>query len=181
MDDFKKELEQKILDLQGVKMLIESGFSFSLIGGAIISAMDGTVPKDYDLLWSKTTNSHDFVYMSSKGFNLICETSNAYTYEKNGLIFQFIKSNVNTFDYSISQITFNKGNTHSLSGDLYNLKNRKLIPVYTDKIENKFNQLLRLPHYQAKGFTIHPDTFRSLVESIWTKVKPGEVVFKYES
>lgn len=181
MEDFKKELEENISNLPGVKILKESGLSFKLIGGAIVSAMDGTVPKDYDLMYRSTDKCDNFSYMSGKGFNLICVTSNAYTYEKEGLTFQFIKTDINSFDYTISQCYYYSGREIELKGDFYNLKNKNLIPVHTKKLEEKFNQLLRLPHYQAKGFKIHPNTFRSLVESIWLQVRPEEIKIKYES
>lgn len=180
MEEFKKELIEKINNMPGVKLLREVGLNFKMTGGAIVAAMDGTIPKDYDLLLTGTSKAKYYSDMATLGFNLMFETDNAYTYEKEGLMFQFIKGSVNTFDYTISQVIFTSKDS-SLEGDLYNLKNKKLIPVTADNVDYKFQQLLRLPHYQNKGFIIHPATYQNLVESIWKETRKEKVIYKHNS
>lgn len=180
--EFQEGLIKELNQLPGVVMLKEdlSNYTLPLVGGAIITAMDNrfnsvkSQPKDYDLFCSASTSD-----LVKKGYTFVCETDNARTFTKKGYTFQFLKSSLNGIDFTISQVKFNIGKG-SLEGDLFALEHRILIPTPQTDINLKFNQLYRIPHYQAKGFTIHPSTYKSLVESTH-KLVGGREYLKCES
>ena len=184
--EFKEKLIKELNKLPGVQLLRDDfclNNRVELVGGAIVTAMDNinkgfnvmqSSPKDYDFYLNVPTQM--FI---NKGYAFVCETDNARTFTKKGHTFQALKTSANGIDFTISQIKFDI-KKDELIGDLFALKNRLLIPTPQSDINLKFNQLYRIPHYEAKGFTIHPSTYKSLVESTH-KLVDGRGYLKCES
>lgn len=165
--EFKEKLIKELNKLPGVQLLRDDfclNNRVDLVGGAIVTAMDNinkgqSSPKDYDFYLNVPTQM--FI---DKGYTFVCETDNARTFTKKGHTFQALKTSANGIDFTISQIKF-VIKTNDIIGDLFALENKILIPTPQSDIDLKFNQLYRIPHYEAKGFNIHPSTYKSLVES----------------
>lgn len=180
--EFKEKLIKELNKLPGVQLLRVDFCDYNrvdLVGGAIVTAMDNinksqSSPKDYDFYLNVPTQM--FI---DKGYTFVCETDNARTFTKNGYTFQVLKTSANGIDFTISQITFNI-KRDDIIGDLFALENKILIPTPQSEVNLKFNQLYRIPHYEAKGFTIHPSTYKSLVESTH-KLAVGRGYLKRES
>lgn len=184
--EFKEKLIKELNKLPGVQLLRDDFCDYrkvELVGGAIVTAMNNigigfnvmqSSPKDYDFYFNVSTQ--EFI---NKGYTFVCETDNARTFTKNGYTFQALKTGVNGIDFTISQIKFDI-KRDDIVGDLFALENKILIPTPQSDINLKFNQLYRIPHYEAKGFTIHPSTYKSLVESTH-KLAGGRDYLKCES
>ena len=182
---FKEKLLQSLNKLEGVKLLKEdfkNYASFRLIGGALVTARDNIYgehlsPKDYDIINANRIPTQTVVDL---GYEFLYETENSKTFSKNNMIFQFIKSDVNTIDFTVSCISYSF-NRDVLDGDLYTLEHKILIPTVQTDFHMKFNQLSRLTHYQAKGFTIHPNTFNNLIGSTYKSVGGTKLNLNRES
>lgn len=166
-EKFEKELKEVIEQLPGILLLKEDGITeFSLVGGAVYDSVDYIgkkekhTPKDYDIFTS--ANLHE------RGYDYLYETEHSTTYQKKGMRFQILKTDVKDFDFSVSTAyyktyTSKLTNYAFLLGDMYALKNKILVPVESNSFANRINQLARLPRYISKGFSIHPKTYQAFV------------------
>ena len=153
------KLKEKIKANDIIRMISESlpNKNCYLVGGAIIDILEGRKPKDYDI-----TNFYSFNRLKEKGFIFICETKTAYTYTFNGFMIQFLKTTVENFEYKISQSKYKMDGT-SLIIDKLSFENKTLIPTTFTNTKIAKECLFRIPHWQNKGYNIHPMTYLSLL------------------
>src|SRR5690554_3224215 len=132
--DFKEKLLDKVRELPGVKLLWKYKIdNFCLVGGAIYDSLEGSNPKDYDLL----RVNPDTLYL--KGFKYLYSTEYSTTFEKDGMRFQVLKTDLKDFDFTISTIEFRsccrdystKVESY-LYGDFMNLELKNLVPVHSN-------------------------------------------------
>jgi len=156
----------KLLENNTVIKLLQDNWnygSFELCAGAIISIIKGEHPKDYDLLECSYRSIKDIDTIS-----FIDSSSTAETYyigSVNATI-QLLKKERKDFEYTASQmyakIKKDKITLHNY--EIPTFESLKLIPVSYTK-QNATNCLLRLPHWERKGFKIPEKTYISLVRA----------------
>ena len=139
--------------------LLKKHPSSYLTGGGVIDILEGREPKDYDILG---------FYISSlsnlpEEFIFLYETKTSYTYDLDGNVIQFLKTKVEQFDFKISQSTY-KFQSNLLTIDDLSFKNKTLTPVSFEPNRAK-ECLYRIPHWQRKGYNIHPMTYLSLLNA----------------
>lgn len=148
-----------------VKLIIDSGLSsIRLVGGAVLDILSGKIPKDYDFLG--TTEEQVF----KLGFKYSHDTKTATTYIKDNLILQRLKTDINDFDFKISQtnLFWDYSKKMQLIIDETSFENKVLIPCdrcWTEK-KNALNSLRRLPHWREKGYKINDVTYLSLLSIV---------------
>lgn len=137
-----------------------------LVGGAVVDILEGREPKDYDFVdWDSKFVSK----MLENGFKFECDSATAETfvYNDNGYYIkvQLLKKEEADFDFTISQtsLKLNHGRCILVLPD-HSFEHKTLIPV-SYEAENAKNSLLRIPHWRAKGYDIHPTTYLSLVRA----------------
>lgn len=138
--------------------------SVNLVGGAVIDIIEGRKVKDYDFL---NFSPHD---AKKLGFKYSHDSKTATTYIKGGLTIQILKTDINDFDFKISQaeLTWNYHKKLSLILDETSFENKMLIPTekaWTER-KNALNSLRRVPHWKNKGYTINDTTYLSLLSVV---------------
>ncbi len=150
-----------------VKLILETeGMgSVELIGGAVIDILEGRKPKDYDFKpgYTPTTEKLELEYLY--------ETKTAKTFKtKDGLTIQFLKTNSQDFDFTISQskIRIDYKKQMTLEIDHISFDNKILIPTeFAWKEKSKaINSLKRIPHWRKKGYIIADETYLSLLNVV---------------
>lgn len=155
--------------------LFDNNIDFKLVGGAvydICSDDNKEIPKDYDftIISSEFLKLCNFVDTSCTADTFIFNLNNKeYT-------IQLLKTNVEEFDFTISQCSITRENFSieynnlysKLTTDIYNnisYMNRILIPVsYSQK--NVLLAMARIPHWKKKGMKITDRTYLSLLKSL---------------
>lgn len=145
-----------------VKLIVENNISnIKLVGGAVLDILNGKTPKDYDFL------SITEAQILKLGFKYSHDTKTATTYIKDNLILQKLKTDINDFDFKISQTTlsWDFSRKMELTVDEVSFENKVLIPCDKCWIEKKnaLNSLRRLPHWREKGYKINDITYLSLL------------------
>jgi len=142
----------------------------TLIGGAVLDIIECRKPKDYDFI--NHSSSHGMV-LQDNGWELTGNTTTAMTYIKDGIIVQLLKTHPIDFDFTISLASYNPYKNSSLAPkskgsliiDHHSYYSKVLIPceLAFKKRKNAWSTLYRIPHYQAKGYTIPTLTYHSLL------------------
>jgi len=131
-----------------------------LVGGSIFDIIDDKEPKDYDILnW---TNKFK-IYLEMRAL-IISDSLTAITYDLDGSIIQLLKTKQENFHFTIASNSSYKIISGTLNLDI-SYVNKMLIPTKWDK-ETLIDCLYMLPKWQAKGFTINPITYSSIIEEI---------------
>jgi hypothetical protein len=138
--------------------------NINLVGGAVIDILEGRKVKDYDFT---QIYSSDIVKL---GFKYSHDSKTATTYVKDGFTIQLLKTDINDFDFKISQanLSWNYQKIFSLVLDETSFNNKTLIPpqkAWTEK-KNALNSLRRIPHWKNKGYTINDVTYLSLLSVV---------------
>jgi hypothetical protein len=156
------QLELMLINDSIIHDLCINDIQFELTGGAIIDILEERIPKDYDFLSLNISKMRQI----GMDIELIYETEFSITYRYKGRIFQHLKTSINDFDYTISQTKF----THYVGkvelkfiDDSFACK--QLTPVSWD-VKNAIRALIRLPHWFKKGYSIHEQTYLSLVRAV---------------
>lgn len=134
----------------------------NLIGGAVIDILEGRKPKDYDFIGGGTLFTDKLL---ANGFKFECKTKTATTYKKGKTIIQILAISPQHFEYVISQAAF-KLKAKKLEIDEISFKNKTLIPVSFDSMSQVKAALVRIPHWQNKGYSIHDKTYLSLLNAV---------------
>lgn len=137
-----------------------------LCGGAIIDILDGNTPKDYDILgYNKSAES----VLLKNGFKFLYESTTARTFvglvgEKK-IVVQFLKQpNTDNFDFTISTSTYNLKNGLLKLDECY--ESRLLVPVNWGEKRILASGLMRIPHWERKGFKAHHITYKSMLRKV---------------
>lgn len=130
-----------------------------LTGGAVIDIIDGRCPKDYDFLGFYETALEKLLDL---GFVFVMETAYAYTYDFKGFKIQFLKKDISEFEFKISQAKYNI-HTGELTLDRVSYENKLLIPANFTDPNTLVNAMLRIPHWEAKGYKMNIMTYKSVV------------------
>ena len=138
--------------------------NIKLVGGAVVDILEKRKPKDYDFY---TLNSEE---ADKLGFKYSHDSKTATTYVKDELTIQVLKTDVNDFDFKISQATFSLTYQKklTLTIDKISFENKVLIPcekVWTEK-KNALNSLRRIVHWKNKGYKINDITYLSLLSVV---------------
>ena len=167
------ELLEKIKSDNGVNLLINvigrdtrnRGYrrEVHLTGGALVDILDGRTPKDYDI--TGVVNDRDMIQrFKDAGFVFVSDTRTALTYNRNGMIVQFLKGSFMDFDYTISQTRYSFAQDTLIIDDT-SWENKILVPTsYSPKISKSC--LMRVPHWKNKGYELPEVTYYSLVNSV---------------
>lgn len=138
--------------------------NIKLVGGAVIDIIEGRKIKDYNFL---QFSPHD---AEKLGFKYSHDSKTATTYVKEGFTIQALKTDINDFDFKISQatlyLTYDKKISLILDENSFN--DKLLIPAqksWTEK-KNALNSLRRIPHWRNKGYTINDITYLSLLSVV---------------
>lgn len=135
--------------------------SFELVGGAVVDIMEHRKPKDFDFIGVSETIVKRF---TKAGFRKICETKSAETYFNGVFTIQFLKKNLQGFDFTISQSRFNF-KSQKLTFDKFAFENKQLVPPqFLDK-SLLINSLRRIPHWKNKGYSINDKTYLSMLDA----------------
>ena len=135
-----------------------------LTGGAIIDILDGKEPKDYDFVGVHENFVEKYI---ESGFNYKSKTKTAITLEKEGKTIQFLRTDISTFDFKISQAKYDI-KKKTLEIDKVSFNQKILIPTnHTfEKVGKTLNALKRVPHYERKGYKLPEATYLSLLNNI---------------
>lgn len=148
-----------------IKLILENNLNnLKLVGGAVIDILEGRKVKDYDFLAMTDTE------VLKLGFKYSHDTKTATTYIKGDLIVQRLKTNINDFDFKISQatLTWNYKKELQLTICETSFENKALIPcdaAWTEK-KNALNSLRRITHWREKGYKISDITYLSLLSVV---------------
>lgn len=140
-----------------------------LVGGAVIDIIEGRKVKDYDFL---NFSPHDAKQLGFK-YSHDSKTATTYINDKSANLIsgdftiQALKTDINDFDFKISQSTLSWGYQQKLNLllDEDSFKSKVLIPAeksWTEK-KNALNSLRRIVHWKNKGYTINDVTYLSLL------------------
>ncbi len=158
----QEELFRKDPFIKMVAEVTEVKSSIILIGGAIIDILEGRKPKDYDCV--------GVLYENNLGLEYSHETKSAKTFKKGDLVVQLLKTEINDFDFKISQarLTINHRKDLTLEIDKNSFEKKVLIPCEKAWIEKKnaLNSLRRIPHWKNKGYAINDVTYLSLLSVV---------------
>lgn len=149
---------EKIKKDPGVILINKDLKNGELVGGALIDIDRGVKPKDYDVCLA-AWKVDDLVKL---GWQFLYETKTAYTLLKNDIYLQLLKTIKDDFDFKISQSCYSLQN-NTLNYDKVSYNNKTLIPTTFDNPKVAKKCLFRIPHYQKKGYDIHPMTYLSLL------------------
>lgn len=143
-----------------------------LVGGAVIDIIEGRKVKDYDFL---NFSLHDAKKLGFK-YSHDSKTATTYINDKNANLIkgdftiQALKTDINDFDFKISQATLSWSYQQKLNLilDESSFNNKVLIPcekAWTER-KNALNSLRRIPHWKSKGYTINDVTYLSLLSIV---------------
>ena len=159
--EINKELLDNHLNIKILKDIFKKCNGIQLVGGAVIDILSGKEPKDYDLI-NYIPSIYDR-YLIEAGFLFQYETKTARTWIKDKIIIQTLKTNLNNFDFTISQSSYDL-REGTLKIDEISYSNKVLIPT-PSAFEDKHlarNTLNRIKHWKSKGYKIHYKTLNSL-------------------
>lgn len=150
--------------------LIKDNFKYrtiDIVGGSVIDILEDRTPKDYDIIGLTINDSKK---LKEIGFEFQYDSKTAITFKFNEIIIQLLKTELSTFDFTISQSKYSI-NDNGLSVDEYSFSTKKLIPTaHTWESKSKsLNALKRTVHYLKKGYVLPEETFLSLLNNISTK------------
>lgn len=180
----KEELEKKISNDPVIKDFIRMVKEYNsekstngnhqqpiLIGGAVVDILEGRKPKDYD--FKGRSNGHIEIFRRN-GFVFAYESQTSITLTKGDIVVQFLKRDPLTFDFKISQASFNL-HKEELKIDEDSFKSKTLIPLTFDKsqVDRALNSLRRVPHWVRKGYSIHNKTYQTLLSIVVKNNKKG--------
>lgn len=162
----KTKLICKLNSHPAIQILKEADFlsnnSPYLTGGAVIDILENRNPKDFDILGFY---SSDVTRLVNNGFEYKYETRYSTTFTKCGYLFQLLKTDIERFDFTISQSKFHF-KKDGLIIDEIAFTSKLLIPTsFTDK-KVVLEALYRKPHWEAKGYTMLHRTYISLVRAL---------------
>jgi len=143
-----------------------------LVGGAVIDIIEGRKVKDYDFL---NFSPHDAKKLGFK-YSHDSKTATTYINDKSANLIagdftiQALKTDINDFDFKISQSTLSWSYQQKLNLllDEDSFNNKVLIPAqksWTEK-KNALNSLRRIVHWKNKGYTINDITYLSLLSVV---------------
>lgn len=152
-----------------VLKLFKEGFGEAypqLVGGAVIDILEDRVPKDYDFIF---TNILKEKLDKVAEFQYVSQTS--YTYKYNDFIIQLLVKDVANFPFLIEKFIY-KIQTNSLENlDEVSFKSKGLIPSAIvgelddySKSKSATEALMRIPHWQRKGYKINDVTYQTLIK-----------------
>lgn len=162
------ELEAKLksdISIIYLTNLLEDCYAanLKLVGGAVVDILEGRKPKDFDFIdWNERLVED----LMNKGFAYICATKSAITLKNDEVTIQLIHTELEHFDFTISQTYLSFGSIPKLKIDPIAFENKLLIPVSFDEYRDSMNSLKRIPHWQNKGYKIHELTYKSLLNVI---------------
>jgi len=152
------------------KILVGCSFyDLELVGGAVVDIIDGREPKDYDMIGF---NDAVIAKFRAYGFVFQSETKTAITYQKFGLIVQFLQKSKEDFDFRISQTSWSFYH-NKLTFDKESFDGKLLIPTSFTNKGLLINSLLRIPHWQNKGYNVPLPTYMSMVRAIGKATTPN--------
>lgn len=184
--DVNKILNHKVVE-KLKRIATDKKRYLSLVGGGIISILDGKEPKDFDLLIGNSAPIEQVARdLEDAGLTYVMETKFAYTFRMKNpirtkgsrpeLTVQIIKRrSVEEFPFKVqrSRVTLYNGTTKPKAADVYIDPDyyRKLItPIeYRDR-RRCIEALLVVPKYIEKGFTMHRLVYEDLVAVAITSV-----------
>lgn len=162
-------MKEKLLEHGVVRALSEiamdaPGSNPVLVGGAVVDIIDGREPKDYDIIVYGNQKSY-ISALEKCGYRLLMDSSTAITYFFGDIVVQLLKTNLNRFDFTVSQSTFN---LESLEAEIqeHEIKNKLLIPVNLDDKKCILSSLSRIPHWRKKGYDIKEQTYYTLLNKL---------------
>lgn len=166
-DDMDIEIILQDAFVKEVQELVSKDFryaSINLVGGAVVDLLEGRKPKDYDLKCNIISSEIDFA--KKLGLKYKWDTKVATTYEREGIIVQFLKTDIKDFDFKISQSKLEFGTKQNLIVDNVSFENKILIPVnFTDRYRI-LNALKRKVHWEKKGYRMEDQTYLSLLNAL---------------
>jgi hypothetical protein len=155
-NDFGVKTLRSLRKLENFYMPVDA----SLVGGSVVDILEGRKPKDYDVL-----AVCDFNALHKCGFQFLTETKFATTFIKDNLVFQFLKTSIECFDFTISQSRY-YFNTECLHIDEISYEKKLLRPVNFTNRRQIIDSLLRIPHWKRKGYNIDDVSYISLLSSL---------------
>ena len=165
-----REYTDKIKDHEVIKEL-EPIFNAlggaTLVGGAVVDIIEGRKPKDYDFVdfgspYLFSPDDSKLESLLDKGFEFVSETSFAYTYMFKNHTIQFIKKPLHEFEFKISQSSYKTSNGR-LSLHRNSFENKQLIPTNFHSHTMLLEGLLRVPHWNSKGYTMNFITYTNVL------------------
>jgi len=148
-----------------IKVILENNLlNVKLVGGAVLDILNNKKPKDYDFSVFSAEKAKKL------GFKYSHDTKTATTYIKDDIIIQVLKTNIEDFDFKISQAIFEIGYNKTMKLEVCEISfnNKLLIPcekAWKEK-KNALNSLRRIPHWKAKGYEISNTTYLSLLSVV---------------
>lgn len=173
------ELQEKLLQNKDILYFKElfKGISYSapnLVGGAIIDILEDRVPKDFDFL-----NIGDSVVnkLLGDGFKFQYESIYSTTFKKDKLIVQFLKTQPSGFDFTISKSSLSFS-SYTLTIDLKSFNSKILIPNSFDNTDMILDSLVRIPHWERKGYKLPNQTYISLLGKLASNINAQKICKK---
>ena len=157
----QEKYEERVKKDKLLSYLINNKHSFILTGGSVIDIADGRKPKDYDFL--------DISSYFLEECELLNYTSTSTTYKFQDNIIQLLNTEPETFGFSISrnQITVSP---ERYRGNMLEIDIPRLLKEveFTSRIlrpnfNNPINALMRIPHWQKKGYRVIDESYLSLL------------------
>lgn len=160
----KKTTKSEIIEKLKENQVIKDFSDHYITGGAIIDIAEGRIPKDYDFIIKEEED--EFVNKCIElDYELVSKTMSAITFKKGKTIVQGIFKDSEEFEYEISRVRFKYTNDFLDRFDEASFLSKVLIP--TDySFKNPYNALLRVPHWQRKGYKLPDKTYLSLLSAM---------------
>lgn len=141
--------------------------SIKIVGGAVIDLIEGRKPKDYDIIISNMYNLNEMLHtFIDDGWDFLYESGTSITFKRNDILVQFIKTDINTFNYTIETSNISiYCDSIELEFDNISHKTKKLRPTpYTFSNPDRAIQALsRVPHWNKKGYELPEETYIRLL------------------
>lgn len=133
-----------------------------LVGGAVIDIIDNRKPKDYDFLGWNQSIIDKFM---DNGYRYVGDTKTAITLIKDAVVVQFLKTDLDRFEFTISQSTYRLF-SKTLAIDKTSYDTKILKPTTWNSKTIILDALKRIPHWRKKGFNIKDSTYFSMLNVI---------------
>ena len=159
--------------------LTQDNITVKLVGGAVVDILEGRVPKDYDII-VPYNKSKAVIALMLNGFDFKYKTVTSETFKKGDITVQIIVTQPCNFDFTISSSTYII-NRDVLEIDEISFNNKTLIPNNFTIKKEALNSLSRIPHWMAKGYSIKPATYFSLLNCLNDKEVPYVAELPYRS
>lgn len=144
-----------------------------VVGGAVVDILEDREPKDWDLMGFTNVTKESF---ERAGYVFQYESNTSSTYKKDDIVVQFLKLDINKFEFKISQSKYfikrKEMEVHNAS-----FTTKSLVPTDLKDPKMALNSLRRIPHWERKGYHIHNTTYQTLLNAVANQDPKGPNLF----